>query len=84
GPGPANPDGEALFIEIHISGTVGGTALALTAVDRLLLTDGMVISRCSFMDPLPMIGEIIRQTRTWRPWWRSGVGPALWRRRLTR
>jgi len=40
--------------------------------------------RESFFDSVPVAAILLRRPRSWLPWWRSGVGPLLWRRRLLR
>ncbi|WP_028937790.1 nuclear transport factor 2 family protein [Pseudonocardia spinosispora] len=74
---------DLLFIELTLSGTLRGSRLRLPLVDKLWLdADGMVTRRDSFFDPGLVAALILRRPRSWLPWWRSGVGPFVFRRRL--
>lgn len=75
--------GDIVFVEIALSGTAGGGPVAFTAIDRLTVgTDGAVTRRETFFDPTPLVATLLRRPRAWWPWWRSGLGPMLGRRRL--
>lgn len=77
--------GETLFIHIRFSTTLGGKPLTWEAVDRLRITpEGTAVFRESFFDSVPVAMTLIRRPRAWLRWWRSGVGPVFWRRRLLR
>lgn len=76
---------DLLFIELTLSGTLRGSRLSFSVVDKLWLdADGMVNRRDSFFDPGAVAAAILRNPRAWLPWWRSGVGPFTVRRRLSR
>ena len=51
---------DGVLIEIRLHGTLGGRPLEWTAVDRLVLRDGLITERHSYFDPLR--------------WWRSCSG----------
>lgn len=74
---------DVVFIDLRITATVGGAPLSFRAFDRLVIdTSGTVLRRESFFDPAPVAVSLLRRPRTWWPWWRSGVGPFLGRRRI--
>lgn len=77
--------GDTLFIDLELRGTAGGKPVSFRAVDRITLGDGAtVVSRESFFDPMPLAATLARRPRAWMRWWRSGVGPLLWRRKVLR
>jgi hypothetical protein len=74
---------ELMFIELRLSATLGGKPLRFQAVDKLwLTTNGTVLRRDSFFDSGPLIQTVLRRPSSWLPWWRSGLGPFLARRRF--
>jgi ketosteroid isomerase-like protein len=58
--------GEALFIEITLSGTFGGRELSWSAVDRFLLVDGQIAERVSYFDSAPIALAMAARPRGWR------------------
>jgi hypothetical protein len=77
--------GDTLFIELELRGTAGGKPVSFRAVDRLTLGDeATVVRRDSFFDPIPLAATLARRPRAWMRWWRSGIGPLLWRRKVLR
>ena len=54
---------DGALIEIRLHGTLGGRALAWTAVDRLVLRDGLIAERHSYFDPLPLVAALVRRPR---------------------
>jgi hypothetical protein len=76
---------ETLFIHLRFRATLAGKPLTWEAVDLVRLTpDGVATFRESFFDSVPIATTLLRRPRSWLPWWRSGVGPLFWRRRLLR
>ncbi|GAB3588149.1 hypothetical protein GCM10027445_68930 [Amycolatopsis endophytica] len=76
---------DRLFIELRLAGTLRGKPLAFRAVDELWLSaDGWVVRRDSFFDSAPVAAAVALRPGSWLAWWRSGLGPALGRRRLLR
>jgi SnoaL-like domain len=74
---------DLMFIELRLSATLGGKPLDFRAVDKLWLTlTGTVLRRDSFFDSGPLTQAMLRRPSAWLPWWRSGLGPLLARRRL--
>lgn len=76
---------ETLFIHLKFSATLAGKPLTWEAVDLVRLApDGRATFRESFFDSVPTAIALVRRPRAWLRWWRSGVGPFFWRRRLLR
>ena len=48
---------DGALIEIRLHGTLGGRPLEWTAVDRLVLRDGLIAERHSYFDPLPLVRD---------------------------
>jgi hypothetical protein len=72
-----------MFIELRLRATLGGRPLEFRAVDKLWLTpNGTVLRRDSFFDSAPLIQAVLRRPSAWLPWWRSGIGPFVARRRI--
>jgi len=67
--------GNVVFIELTIHCTIGGEAVRMPGVDRLVLKDGLIIERVAYADPLPVIWALLKHPTEWRRWWRSGIGP---------
>jgi hypothetical protein len=68
--------GDLVFIEITMHATVAGRPTRIPAIDRILLRDGLVLERVSYVaDPLPLLTAMLLRPSGWRRWWRSGVGP---------
>jgi hypothetical protein len=74
---------DVIFIELRLTATLGRKPLDFRAVDKLWLTPtGTVLRRDSFFDSGPLIQAVLRRPSAWLPWWRSGLGPFLSRRRF--
>ncbi len=75
---------DVVFIHMRVSGTAGGRELTFTATDRLELdlSRGVVVRRDSYLDPTPVAATLLTRPGAWLPWWRSGVGPVLGRRKF--
>jgi ketosteroid isomerase-like protein len=74
---------DLMFIELRLTATLGGKPLDFRAVDKLWLTqNGTVLRRDSFFDSAPLIHAVMCRPSAWLPWWRSGLGPFLARRRF--
>jgi len=77
--------GENLFIHVRFTASLAGKPLSWEAVDFLRITpEGTAVFRESFFDSVPVATTLISRPRAWLRWWRSGVGPLFWRRRLLR
>lgn len=76
---------DLMFIELRLHATLGGKPLEFRAVDKLWLTPtGTVLRRDSYFDSAPLIQAVLRRPSAWLPWWRSGLGPFMGRRRFLR
>jgi limonene-1,2-epoxide hydrolase len=58
-------EGESVYIEFTLSGTVGGRRASWPAVDRLTLERGLVVERRSFFDPTPSRLALLRHPPSW-------------------
>ena len=58
-------DGEVVLIELTIRAKVGGRPVALHTVDRITLRDGVATERVATLDPLELLGAVIRSPRSW-------------------
>ncbi|GAB3279459.1 hypothetical protein GCM10027589_06060 [Actinocorallia lasiicapitis] len=77
--------GDLLFIDLRITGTVGGRPLSFRTLDKLHVTSsGQIARRDAFFDSTPLLLALTRRPSAWLPWWRSGIGPLSARRRLLR
>ena len=77
----AERDG-VVFIELQISGTLGGRPLEWVTLDRIRLEHGRVRQRVAYFDPLPIIGAVARRPGALRDWLRANAGRLLpWGRR---
>jgi hypothetical protein len=57
--------GDHLFIELKLSGTLGGRPLEWVTSDRIRLEDGLVAERVAYFDPLPLILAGLRRPSAW-------------------
>jgi hypothetical protein len=58
-------DGEVIFIEMTLRGTLGARAVSCRVCDRITLRDGVAIERESYFDPGPLIAVAARTPRAW-------------------
>jgi ketosteroid isomerase-like protein len=54
---------DGALIEIRLRGTLSGKPVTWTAVDRLVLRDGLIAERHSYFDPLPVALKLLRSPR---------------------
>jgi hypothetical protein len=67
--------GDLVFIEITMHATVASRPARVAAIDRILLRDGQVLERVTYVaDPLPLLTTLLLRPSGWLRWWRSGVG----------
>jgi len=50
---------DGVLIELALRGTLGGRAVMWTAVDRIILRNGLIVERRSYFDPLPLLGALL-------------------------
>jgi ketosteroid isomerase-like protein len=58
-------DGDTVFIEFTLEGTLGGRAVSAPAVDRFRMRDGLVAERVAYFDPAPMLKAVATSPRAW-------------------
>jgi hypothetical protein len=58
-------DGDVLFIDVVLEGTLGGRPVRFESVDRVTLRDGVAVERVAFMDPAPLMKAIATRPRAW-------------------
>ena len=58
-------DGDLIFIDLVLEGTVGGKPFQMESVDRITLRDGVAIERVAFMDPSPLLSAVVTRPRSW-------------------
>jgi hypothetical protein len=63
----STPDarGELVLIELTIRARVGGRPVVLHTVDKITLRDGVAVERIATLDPLELLGAVIRSPRAW-------------------
>jgi ketosteroid isomerase-like protein len=57
--------GDTLYIELTLSGTLGGRPLSWRVCDRVTLRNGVAIERESYLDPSPILAAVARSPRAW-------------------
>jgi len=72
---------DGVYIEVRLSGTLGGRPVEWEACDRFHFKDGLVAERMTYLDPLPLFQAIAARPNSWRTWWRSGLGLPIRARR---
>jgi ketosteroid isomerase-like protein len=58
-------EGDSVYIEFTLSGTLGGRHVSWRAVDRLTFQDGLMVERQSFFDPTPSRLALLRHPPSW-------------------
>lgn len=76
----ANVFDAGVYIEVRLTGTIGGRPMTWEACDRFWFQDGLVVGRVTYYDPIPLLTAVATRPRSWRRFWRSGLG--LPRRRI--
>ncbi|GAA3194925.1 nuclear transport factor 2 family protein [Actinocorallia longicatena] len=76
---------DVMFIDLRITGTVGGKPLSFRTLDKLRIDrTARIVRRDAFFDSVPLMLTLACRPSAWLPWWRSGIGPLASRRRLLR
>jgi ketosteroid isomerase-like protein len=70
--------GDVLYIEMTLRGTLAGRPVSWRLCDRVTLRDGLAVERESYFDPGPLLAAVARTPRAWPIFLR------LQARRLTR
>ena len=58
-------EGDVIFIDLVLEGTVGGKPMTMETVDRITLRDGLCVERVAFLDPAPLLRAVATSPRTW-------------------
>jgi hypothetical protein len=58
-------DGDTIWIELELGGTLGGGPVRIETIDRITLHEGRAIERRAFLDPLPLLGAVLIRPRAW-------------------
>jgi limonene-1,2-epoxide hydrolase len=58
---------DGVFIELTLSGHLGGKLLEWTVVDRIILEDGLIRERRSYFDPAPLLKAVALRPRASLP-----------------
>lgn len=58
-------DGDAIYIELRLEGTVGRRPLTMRTCDRIKLRDGMATERVAYLDATPLLQAVARSPRSW-------------------
>ena len=56
---------DCAYIELTLSGTLGGQPIAWRVCDRATLRDGLVVERETYFDPTPLLRAILTRPRAW-------------------
>lgn len=62
--------GDALFIEMTFSATIGGKTLRWRNVDRFVFRDGMAFERVAYFNPGPLRAAFLKSPAGWLQLWR--------------
>lgn len=54
---------DGVLIEVAMRGTLRGLSVEWTAVDRIILRDGLIAERRSYFDPLPLVKALLSRPR---------------------
>ncbi len=58
-------DGQTVYVELTLRGTIGRRSLSFRACDRISLRDGVCVERESYFDPSAIVAAIARSPRAW-------------------
>jgi ketosteroid isomerase-like protein len=57
--------GDVIYIELTLSGSLGGRSLSWRVCDRVTLRDGLAVERESYFDPSPVLAAVVKSPRVW-------------------
>lgn len=57
--------GDTLYIELTVSGTLGGRLVSWRVCDRVTLLGGVAVERESYFDPTVLIAAVLKRPRAW-------------------
>lgn len=58
-------NGDTLYVELRLSGTIGSRTVTLRSCDRVTLRDGRVVERVAHLDPTALVAAVVRAPRLW-------------------
>jgi ketosteroid isomerase-like protein len=58
-------EGDVIYIELRLEGTVGGRSFAMHSCDRIILRDGKAVERFAYLDATPLVKAVLRSPRSW-------------------
>ena len=58
-------DGDVVYIELRLEGTVGGRPFEIHSCDRIKLRDGKAAERFAYLDSTPLVMAVLRSPRSW-------------------
>jgi ketosteroid isomerase-like protein len=58
-------DGDAIYIELRLEGTVGRRPFTMRTCDRIKLRDGMAVERIAYLDATPLLRAVALSPRAW-------------------
>jgi hypothetical protein len=58
-------NGDTVYIELRLAGTVGHRPVTMHTCDRVTLRDGVAVERVAYIDPSPLLAAIARTPRAW-------------------
>jgi ketosteroid isomerase-like protein len=58
-------DGDVIYINFTLSGTLGGKPISWPCIDRVVLRDGLACERRAHFDPMPLLGAVATRPRAW-------------------
>jgi ketosteroid isomerase-like protein len=58
-------DGDTVYIELRLEGTVGRRPFTMHTCDRIKLRDGKAVERFAYLDATPLVKAVARSPRSW-------------------
>jgi ketosteroid isomerase-like protein len=58
-------DGDTVYIELRLEGTIGRTPFTMHTCDRIKVRDGKATERVAYLDATPLIKAVARSPRSW-------------------
>jgi ketosteroid isomerase-like protein len=58
-------DGDVVYIELRLEGTIGRTPFTMHSCDRIKLRDGKATERFAYLDATPLVKAVALSPRSW-------------------
>ncbi len=58
-------DGDVIYINFTLEGTLGGKSISWPCIDRVVLRDGLACERRAHFDPTPLLAAVATRPRAW-------------------